>query len=130
MHAYCNAHLIRELQGIYEGFGQEWAKKMRTLLEKMFHLVFRTQAHSEHEVQKLIQEYDELIMQGELANPPLPKEKGKKGRAKKTKAGNLVERMKNHKHEILRFLTTGGKIPFTNNQAERDVRMCDQIGHC
>jgi len=35
----------------------------------------------------------------------------------------LVKRIKNHKDEILRFLTSHGKIPFTNNQAERDVRM-------
>jgi transposase len=62
-------------------------------------------------------------MQGELANPPPPKEEGKRGKAKKTKGGNLAERMKTHKDEILRFLTMGGEIPFTNNQAEQDVRM-------
>jgi transposase len=48
---------------------------------------------------------------------------GKRGREKRTKAANLLKRLKKHKHEILRFLTTGGKIPFTNNQAEQDVRM-------
>jgi transposase len=122
-HAYCNAHIIRELQGIYDGFGQKWAKGMRTLLEKMFCYVFRTESHSEYEVQELIEEYDRLVMQGELANPPPPQEEGKRGKAKKTKGGNLVERMKKHRDEILRFLTTDGQIPFTNNQAERDVRM-------
>jgi transposase len=122
-HAYCNAHLIRELQGIYDLFGQEWAKKMIALLRKMFHLAFRTKVYSDHEVQELLEEYDRLIIEGELANPPPPHEEEKKGRPKKTKGGNLVERMKVHKHEILRFFTTRGKIPFTNNQAERDVRM-------
>ena len=123
LHAYCNAHIIRELQGIYDGFGQEWAKRMRILLEKMFNHVFGTESHSEHEDRELIEEYDRLVMQGELANPPPPKEEGKRGKPKKTKGGNLVERMKKHKDEILRFLTTGGEIPFTNNQAEQDVRM-------
>jgi len=123
IHAYCNAHIIRELQGIYEGFGQKWAKEMRILLEKMFRYVFRTEYQSEHKVQELIEEYDRLIMQGELENPPPLKEEGKRGKPKKTKGGNLVERMKKHKDEILRFLTTGGDIPFTNNQAERDIRM-------
>ena len=122
-HAYCNAHIIRELQGIYDGFKQEWAKNMRFHLEKMYQYVFRTEIHSERKTQELIEEYDRIVMQGELANPPPPKEEGKRGKAKKTKGGNLVDRMKKHKDEILRFLTTRGKIPFTNNRAEQDVRM-------
>ncbi|MCL2459749.1 MAG: transposase, partial [Euryarchaeota archaeon] len=48
---------------------------------------------------------------------------GKKGKTKNTKSGNLAERLKKHKDGILLFLTSLGKIPFTNNQAERDVRM-------
>ena len=123
LHAYCNAHLIRELQGIYDGYKQKWAKKMRTHLEKMYQLVFITEVYSEHEMQELLEEYDGLIMQGELANPPPPQEEGKRGKAKNTKGGNLAKRMKDYKYDILRFFTTRGKVPFTNNQAERDVRM-------
>jgi transposase len=122
-HAYCNAHIIRELQGIYEGFGQKWAKNMRTLLEEMYKYTFGREEQSKHQIQEFSERYDRLIMQGELANPPPPKEEGKRGKTKKTKGGNLVERMKKHKDDILRFLTTGGKIPFTNNQAEQDIRM-------
>jgi transposase len=122
-HAYCNTHIIRELQGIFDGFKQEWAKDMRALLERMYEYVFKRESHSECKIQELLREYERILLQGELANPPPPKEEGKKGKPKNTKAGNLVERLKKHKDGILLFLTSRGKIPFTNNQAERDVRM-------
>ena len=35
---------------------------------------------------------------------------------------NLLIRLRNFKEDVLRFLTTPG-VPFTNNQAEQDVRM-------
>ena len=56
---------------------------------------------------------------------PLPKTKpppGKRGKTKKTKARNLVERFEKHKDAILRFVHDF-KVPFDNNLAERDIRM-------
>ena len=35
-HAYCIAHITRELQGIFDGFKQKLAKEMRSLLEGMY----------------------------------------------------------------------------------------------
>jgi len=85
--------------------------------------VLKGESHNEGKIQELLDEYDRILVQGELANPPPPKEEGKKGKTKNTKSGNLAERLKKHKDGILLFLTSLGKIPFTNNQAERDVRM-------
>ena len=48
--------------------------------------------------------------------------KKKRGRVAKTKGRNLWERFKDYEDGILAFMTDPA-IPFTNNQAERDIRM-------
>jgi transposase len=132
-HAYCNAHLIRELQGIYDGFKQEWAKKTRALLEEMYQCTFggKSEDDGENKVLKmwglkfwqLMEKYDKVIEEGKLANPPPVQPEGKKGKPKNTKGGNLANRMEKYKYEILGFFITGGQIPFTNNEAEQAIRM-------
>ena len=47
---------------------------------------------------------------------------GKRGKNPKTKSRNLLDRFIEYKEPILRFLTDL-KVPFENNQAERDIRM-------
>jgi transposase len=61
-HAYCNAHIIRELQGIYDGFGQEWATDMRTLLEEMYQYTFVIKRHNEHEILEFYERYDRIVI--------------------------------------------------------------------
>ena len=67
--------------------------------------------------------HDQLIERGLDANPlPDPPPAPQRGRLKKTKARNLVERLQTRKDAVLRFLH-GFRVPFSNNQAERDIRM-------
>jgi transposase len=124
-HALCNAHHLRELTFIYEECGQEWANKMILLLlkikeakEKSGRQKFKPEIIKEYE-----REYKRIINQGLKANPSpeIPEEK-KRGRRKKTKAGNLLERFEKYSHSVLAFMYDFN-VPFDNNQAERDLRM-------
>ena len=68
--------------------------------------------------------FDSIIMKGIEENPPSlnPEKKGTRGASPKTKSRNLLDRFIEYKEPILRFLTDL-KVPFENNQAERDIRM-------
>ncbi len=63
-------------------------------------------------------------MKGIEENPPSlnPEKQGKRGKNPKTKSRNMLDRFIEHKEKILRF-RIDLKVPFENNQAERDVRM-------
>jgi transposase len=56
---------------------------------------------------------------GKRACPPKARRRGKQ---KQTKVYNLIERMSNHSDKVLAFMYEF-RVPFTNNQAERDLRM-------
>ena len=51
-----------------------------------------------------------------------PRPKGQRGRLKKTKARNLLERLDKYRTEALDFMFDF-RIPFGNNQTERAIRM-------
>ena len=124
-HALCNAHILRELNGITDNFSQAWPEQMKALLLEVKQSVEaavgaltppRTTAYEAR--------YDEILSAGDKENPvkDVPKRRGKRGRIAKSKARNLLERMKNYKKDILKFMTDPA-IPFDNNLAERDIRM-------
>ncbi len=47
---------------------------------------------------------------------------GKRGRVKRSKARNLVERLIHYEDDVLRFMANSD-IPFANNLGERDIRI-------
>jgi transposase len=71
-------------------------------------------------------EYRALLMEGEVECPPPDEDKeerkGKRGPIKRSKVRNLLERLINYEDEVLGFMTDE-RIPYTNNQGERDLRM-------
>ena len=67
--------------------------------------------------------YRNILTRGERELPPIPaKQNGKRGRVAKSDAHNLWERLKEHESAVLLF-ATDSNVPFTNNRAERDLRM-------
>ena len=122
-HAYCNAHLIRELTFIHENLKQKWAHEMINLILDIKERVDNSEEGflEENTASKIIKKYEKIIKQGYKANPP-PEKTGKPGRPKRGKALCLVDRLNNHRVEILRFMKERD-VPFDNNLAERDLRM-------
>jgi transposase len=67
--------------------------------------------------------YRALLAKAEIECPPPDKpEKAKRGRVKRSKARNLLERLINYEDDVLRFMTDAC-VPFTNNADERAIRM-------
>jgi transposase len=125
-HALCNAHHLRELRFVEEEHKQRWAGRMKGLLLEIEEAVRKEAAcggtHLASErVEKFEARYQRLVEAGLKSNPP-PERTGKRGRPKQTKGRNLVDRLKKHRCEVLRFMHDF-KVPFDNNQAERDIRM-------
>jgi transposase len=65
--------------------------------------------------------YQRLLADGHRANP-LPARGRRRGRARRSPAANLLARLDAHRDEVLRSLD-GTRMPFDNNQAERDLRL-------
>jgi len=126
-HGLCNAHLLRELTFIKERFEQEWADQLINLLLKMKTAKERAIAKgksslSQATLTRYRQLYDALVQKGLKVNPFKPPPTKKRGRSKKTKPRNLLERFRDYADDILRFFYDF-KVPFDNNFSERDLRM-------
>jgi transposase len=124
-HALCNAHHLRELERAWEQDHQQWAKAMQTLLIEMAKATADVGGRlAPLEAQRWRQRYRKLLDQAEKECPP-PDEnqrQGKRGRLKRSKARNLLERLREFESDVLRFMERED-IPFTNNQGENDLRM-------
>lgn len=124
-HALCNAHHIRELTRAWEQDNQQWAHDMIDLLEKINTRV--TDASGVLNAQQAgiyRAQYRKLIQKGEIEcpEPTRPNKKGKRGRIKKSKSRNLLERLRDFENDVLRFMENE-HVTFTNNLGENDIRM-------
>ena len=124
-HALCNAHHLRELTRAWEQDGQKWAYEMHNLLETINGKVTDAGGVLDApESQKYRKKYRNLLKKADIECPePIrPKKKGKRGRIKRSKSRNLLERLRDYESETLRFMDID-YVPFTNNMGENDIRM-------
>ena len=124
VHALCNAHHIRELDNIGVVWDQGWANEMIDLLIEARDAVEKAKSEGKDrldasDLHSIRVRYGTLVKKGWAANPA--PEVGKRSGYTK-KAANLLVRLDGQRKDVLRFVTDFN-VGFTNNQAERDVRM-------
>lgn len=128
-HSLCNAHHLRELEFAHERYGQMWAGKLITCLNEINDTVKRYKEKGKKKLgSKLIKEFEKkyrkILKNGLKKIPTIPKSYAKRrGKEKQHKVKNLWDRLVNYERETLLFMHDFN-VEFTNNQGERDIRMC------
>jgi transposase len=124
-HGLCNAHHIRDLTCAHEDYGQPWAADMIALLLEAKKLGDREKAGGRrigpHTLDRLQKRYSGILEDGYALNPEPVRRPGQRGKLKRGKPLNLLDRFRDRHEEVMAFLIYG--VPFDNNQAERDLRM-------
>jgi transposase len=120
-YAWCGAHLLRDLKAVcdQDPEGQAWAQDMAGILRDALAATARAReagktALPEDEQDAIRARYRTALAGGAAACSPARTAAARAGRP-------LVRRFDLHETAILRFVTDLD-VPFTNNQAERDLR--------
>ena len=98
---------------------------MKRLLKQTCKTVSKRESKqlTQKEYLTLQRRYRNILTRGEKEMPVIPpKPKTQRGKMAKSDAHNLWERFKNYETAVLLF-STRAEVPFTNNRAERDLRM-------
>jgi len=124
-HGLCGSHLLRELTFIIDSNQYRWARNMKKMLLEACRTVAKRKEKclTPEEYAALQKRYRNNLTRGEKEMPKPPeKPNGRRGRIAKSDAHNLWERLKKHEVAVLLF-AKNPHVPFTNNRAERDLRM-------
>jgi len=113
-HYLCGAHLLRELAGLMEN-GSCWAGEMHTMLLDLY----KTPLPILKGVEDIRSCYRAILAHADQEEPP--PQPSKRGKPKQSPGRNLSDRLREHENGVLGFAFEAG-VPFTNNQAERDLR--------
>ena len=119
LHALCNQHLLRELKFLWEEEHEAWAQQLSALLLEFHRRRQRQGEFTERQFRRAHQRYRTILRRGRTRHPRWARGSG---RAAQNKAANLLDRLEDFDLNILAFLFDE-RVPFTNNQAEQDIRM-------
>lgn len=124
-HGLCGSHIVRELTCIIESNEYKWASNMKALLLETCRQVSKRKKKrlSEKQYTTLQRRYRNILTRGEAELPAIPaRPNGKRGKMAKSDAHNLWERLRDCETSVLLFAKKS-EVSFTNNRAERDLRM-------
>ena len=125
-HSLCNAHLLRELLGLFETTQQTWPQRMSALLRSLKRAKEAAQSAGKSALDPVLllryqTLYRRIVARG-LAKNPAPTRTGQRGRPANGICRSLLLRLEQREDAVLRF-ALDFEVPFDNNQAERDLRM-------
>jgi transposase len=104
-----------------------WAKELKDLLLDMKDATQQARQQGKLwldplEVVDWQARFVELLDEADQAHPHATAPPGQHGRVKQSVARNLLDRLRKHQSAVLAFLEDL-RVPFDNDQAERDIRM-------
>ena len=120
--AACGCHLTRDLKGLNDSYNCPWAEKMRRFVldmnaHKNADLSAGMESCTSLQLESFESEYDRLLSEGRNALA----EKNEKDWGY-DEFNAILNRLSNFKDSYMLFMRDY-KVPFTNNLAERDLRM-------
>lgn len=124
-HALCNSHHLRELERAWEQDKQQWAQDMALLLKEINKATLEAGSRLDvFDAALYRKRYRALLEEAEKECPPPDESErnGRRGRLARSKARNLLERLRDYEVDVLRFMVED-EVPFSNNLAENDLRM-------
>ena len=123
IHAACHAHIERELEKSSSDYGQKWAKKLSRVLQSANKIRSGQDGFLTYkQVRSIESRYDKILREAQVECPQNTIRENKRGRIKQIYPRQLLNRLIHRKSWVLMFLYDP-RVPFTNNQAERDIRM-------
>jgi transposase len=121
---HLSIRLHRELEYAAVEDKQGWASKLKQLLNQINREVKRRKSGklTNKQSKRYRLKYRKILLMAERECPLPATPKPSRGRPKKSKSRNLLERLRDFEEDALRFMDNA-LVPFNNNKAENDLRM-------
>lgn len=133
VHGECNEHHLRTLKYLYEDLNQEWAAEIICLLLRIkahvdYSKLFGADCLEQEDIDTYEQLYRKILDNATVQSEALNNATTQSETLEETKpdtpkeAKRMIKRLGKYEAETLLFMLDFN-VPFTNNLAERDVRM-------